>query len=87
MRSRGDVPLGNGNAIAFSYEGQGCYMHKDEGTEKSCRFLMIVLLMGLVVGVGEVWRRIATRNNLQEKNGGTDGERKRELWLLTGHPR
>ena len=60
MRRRGDLPLGNGNAIAFSYEGQGCYMHKDEGTEKSCRFLMIVLLMGLVVGVGEVWHRIAT---------------------------
>ena len=31
MRSRGDVPLGSGNAIAFLMNG-GVSMHKDEGT-------------------------------------------------------
>ena len=31
MRSRGDLPLGNGNAIPFFMKG-GVSMHKDEGT-------------------------------------------------------
>ena len=42
---------------------------------------------GTLVGVGEVWHTIATLIIYQRRMWGTDGERKRELWLLTGHPR
>ena len=44
-------------------------MHKNEGTEgteKSCRFLMIDWL---IVGEGEVWHRIATLIIYQKRMG------------------